>query len=104
MLFAPSICFERVSYILVLTEYHSNVACNGQEVKSVCCGILWCFLIVRNSTSFLSFFAWQLSVVFAIIGMLHGFLCRKGLSNAPHKNYSKLHCSAALTLSHIEYL
>ena len=26
------------------------------------------------------------------------------LSNAPHKNYSKLHCSAALALSHIEYL
>ena len=26
------------------------------------------------------------------------------LSDAPHKNYSKLHCSAALALSHIEYL
>ena len=34
MPFAP-ICFERVSYILVSTEYLSNVACNGQEVKSV---------------------------------------------------------------------
>ena len=26
------------------------------------------------------------------------------LSNAPHKNYSNLHCSAALALSHIERL
>ena len=26
------------------------------------------------------------------------------LSDAPHKNYCKLRCSAALTLSHIEYL
>ena len=26
------------------------------------------------------------------------------LSGAPNKNYRKLHCSAALTLSHIEYL
>ena len=29
---------------------------------------------------------------------------KKTLSNAPHKNYSKLHCSAALTLSGIEYI
>ena len=27
-----------------------------------------------------SFFALRLSVVLAIIGMLHGFLCRKGLN------------------------
>ena len=27
-----------------------------------------------------------------------------GLSDASHKNYCKLHCSAALALSHIEYL
>ena len=26
------------------------------------------------------------------------------LSNAPHKNYSKLHCSVALALFHTEYL
>ena len=34
MAFAPSICFEWISYILVSTDL-SNVACNGQEVKSV---------------------------------------------------------------------
>ena len=28
----------------------------------------------------LSFFAWRLFVVFAIIGMLHGFLRRKGIN------------------------
>ena len=26
------------------------------------------------------------------------------LSDAPHKNYRKLHCSAALALSHVGYL
>ena len=45
MSFAPSICFERVSYILVSTDLVS------------------------------SFFAPRFSVVFAIISMLHGFLC-----------------------------
>ena len=50
MLFAPSICFERVSYILVSTDLVS------------------------------SFFAPRLSVVLATIGVLHGFLCRKGLN------------------------
>ena len=45
MPFALSICFERVSYILVSTEYLSkNVACNGQEVKSVVVsrGVCYC--------------------------------------------------------------
>ena len=30
-----------------LTEYELplNVACNGQELKSVCCGFPWCLLL-----------------------------------------------------------
>ena len=67
MPFAPSICFEWVSYILVSTDYLSNVACNGQEVKSVVVfrGVCYCM----EFDSVLSFFAPRLSVVFAIIGM-----------------------------------
>ena len=44
MPFALSICFERISYILVSTEYLSNVACNGQEVKCVVVfrGVCYC--------------------------------------------------------------
>ena len=44
MPFAPSICFERVSYILVSTECLSNVTFNGQEVKSfvVSCDVCYC--------------------------------------------------------------
>ena len=78
MPFAPSICFERVSYILVLIGYLSNVACNRQDVKSVVVfrGVFYCTEF--DLVSF--FFAWRLSVVFAIVGMLHGFLCRKGLN------------------------
>ena len=57
---APSICFERVSFILVSTEYLTNVACNGQEVK---------FVVVSRGVCF---FAQRLSVVFALIGVLQG--------------------------------
>ena len=32
------------------------------------------------------------------------FLTTVMLSDAPHKNYRKLHCSVALALSHTEYL
>ena len=71
MPFAP-ICFERVSYILVSTEYLSNVACNGQEVKSVVVSRGVCYCTECDLVS--SFFALRLSVVFAIIGMFHGFL------------------------------
>ena len=53
MPFAPSICFERVSYILVSIEYLSNVAHNMQEVKSVVVPVV--FAIVRNFTSFRPF-------------------------------------------------
>ena len=78
MPFAPSICFERVSYISLSTEYLSNVACNGQEAKSVVVSGGVCYCTEFDLVS--SFFAPRLSVVFAIIGMLHGFLCRKGLN------------------------
>ena len=40
---------------------------------------LW-FPVVFPTVRNLTFFAPRLSVVFAIIGMLHGFLCRKGLN------------------------
>ena len=55
MPFAPSICFERVSYILVSTGYLSNVACNGQEVKSVVVsrGVCYCTEFDLVSTFFL---------------------------------------------------
>ena len=79
MPFVPSICFERVSYILVSTEYLSNVACNGQEVKSIVVSRGVCYYTEFDLVS--SFFAPRLSVVFVIIGMLHGFLCRKGLNS-----------------------
>ena len=80
MPFAPSICFERVSYILVSTEYLSNVACNGQEVKSVVVsrGVCYCTVgfdedhgQICLTTNLVApfFFAPRLSVVFAIIGM-----------------------------------
>ena len=72
MPFAPFICFERVSYTLVLSEYLSNVACNGQEVKSVVVSRGVCYCMELDSVS--SFFAPRLSVVFAVIGMLHRFL------------------------------
>ena len=53
MPFAPSMCFERVSYILVSNEFLSNVACNGQEVKSVVVsrGVCYCteFDLVSSS-------------------------------------------------------
>ena len=78
MPFAPSVCFERVLYILVSTEYLSNVACNRQEVKSVVVFHGVCYCTEFDLVS--SFFSPLLSVVFAIIGMLHGFLCRKGLN------------------------
>ena len=78
MPFAFSICFERVSYILVPTEYLSNVACNGQAVKSVVLSRGVCYCTEFDLVS--PFFALRLSVVFAIIGMLHGFFCRKGLN------------------------
>ena len=50
MPFAPSICLERVSYILVSTDYLSNVACNGQEVKLLCVSVV--FATVWNLTPF----------------------------------------------------
>ena len=79
MPFAPSICFERVSYIFVSTQYLSNVACNGQEVKSVVVSRGVCYCTEFDLVS--SFFAPRLPVIFAIIGMLHGFLCvKKGLN------------------------
>ena len=68
MPFASSICFERVSYI----EYLSNVVCNGQEVRSVVVSRGVCYCTEFDLVS--SFFAPRLSVVFAIVGMLHGFL------------------------------
>ena len=60
-----STCFERVSHILVSTEYLSNVVCNQQKVKSivVSCGVCYC----TEFDLVLSFFAPRLSVVFAII-------------------------------------
>ena len=79
MSFTPSICVEWVTYISLLTEYLSaNVACYGQEVKAVVVsrGVFYCTEFDLVS----SFFAWRFSVVFAIIGMLHRFLCRKGLN------------------------
>ena len=44
MPYAFSVCFERLSYILVSTEYLSIVACNGQEVKSIVVsrGVCYC--------------------------------------------------------------
>ena len=53
MPFAPSICFELVSYILVSTEYLSNVAFNGQ-IGQVRCGFPRC-LLLYNLTSFRPF-------------------------------------------------
>ena len=60
------------------TEYLSNVACNGQEVKSVVVsrGVSYC----REFDLVSSFFVPRLSVVFAVTGMLHGFLCKTGLN------------------------
>ena len=62
--------YRSVTNSAVSTEYLSNVACNGQEVKSVVVsrGVRYC----TESDLVLPFFVPRLSVVFAIISMCMG--------------------------------
>ena len=76
MPFAPSICFKRVSYILVSTEYLSNVACNRQEVKSVVVSRGVCYCTEFDLVS--SFLAQRLSVVSLLLACCMGSYVGKG--------------------------
>ena len=65
------------------TDFHSGLwrdpftACNGQEVKPVCCGFQWRFLLY-TLTSLSVLFCLAVGVLFSPLSACW-FLCRKGL-------------------------
>ena len=77
MPFPPSICFEQVLYILVLTEYTylSNVACNGQEVKLVVVSVV--FATVPKLTSLRLFLPYDCLLFSLLLACCTGFYVGK---------------------------